>query len=149
MLPFLEWAGGSSQLAVILVEETAFKVKLTGACEGTEIQWIKEQRKNKIRNIFNSSIFLWFCEILWALKASLYFDSQCFQPVIESRAITDHNDNQNRHYHQHREHQQHDLILRSHCRDHDLAIIISLLSPHLFCTLCCSIYRCIFNIRRR
>ena len=51
--------------------------------------------------------------------------------MIESRAITDHNENQNRHYHQHRQHQQRDLILLSHCRDHDLAIIISLLSPHL------------------
>ena len=68
MLPFLEWAGGSCQLAVILVEETAFKVKLIGACEGTEIQWIKDQRTNKIRTIFNSSIFLLFCEILWALR---------------------------------------------------------------------------------
>ena len=65
----------------------------------------------------------------------MYFDSQCFEPVIESRAITDHNDNQNRHYHQHRQHQQHDLILLSHCRDHDPAIIISLLSPHLYSEL--------------
>lgn len=52
--------------------------------------------------------------------------------MIESRAITDYDDNQNRHYHQH---QQHDLILLSHCPDHDLAIIISLLSAHLYSTL--------------
>ena len=37
MIPFLESAGGSSQVAVMLVEVAAITVKLTGACEGTEI----------------------------------------------------------------------------------------------------------------
>ena len=37
MIPFLESAGGSCQLAVMLVEVSAVTVKLVGACEGTEI----------------------------------------------------------------------------------------------------------------
>ena len=40
MIPFLDSSGGSSQVAVMLVEVDAITVKLTGACEGTEIdEW--------------------------------------------------------------------------------------------------------------
>ena len=38
MIPCLEYAGGNCQDAVILVEEREDKVKLLGACEGTEIK---------------------------------------------------------------------------------------------------------------
>ena len=38
IIPLLESAGGSCQLAVILVEETAVTVKLSGGWKGTEIQ---------------------------------------------------------------------------------------------------------------
>ena len=37
MIPFLESAGGSCQLAVILIEEAAVTVKLPGDCEGAEM----------------------------------------------------------------------------------------------------------------
>ena len=37
MIPFLKSADGSSQVAVMLVEVAGITVKLTGACEGTEI----------------------------------------------------------------------------------------------------------------
>ena len=37
MIPFLESAGGSCQLAVILVEDSAATEKLVGAFEGAEM----------------------------------------------------------------------------------------------------------------
>ena len=37
MIPFLESAGGSFQETRMLVDVSATNVKLTGACEGTEI----------------------------------------------------------------------------------------------------------------
>ena len=38
MIPFLESADGSCQLAVILVEVAEVTVKLVGACEGTGME---------------------------------------------------------------------------------------------------------------
>ena len=40
MFPCMEFAGGNCQDAVMLVEELAIRVKLLGACEGTEIKKI-------------------------------------------------------------------------------------------------------------
>ncbi len=42
MIPFLESAGGNCQDALILVEEIAVTLKLSGAFEGTAIEQVRD-----------------------------------------------------------------------------------------------------------